>query len=342
LGIYQRGDSWYYDFWFKGVRYRRSLGPVSKATAQAQERKQRVAVAEARVAPQVVLDVPLLRDFVQTFLANYGPGRRSSTVERCRSLLAPLVGRFGGLPLEALRTLEIEDYRRERLRAGYAISTVNQEVSALVRVLRTAKRWKIIPQVPIDLSPLRGDERDPRVLSPAEEPVLLAACNQRLRAVVSFALQTGLRRGELMTLRWSDIDWELRTVRIRAAVAKGRRTRTIPLSDTALTLLRQRRLAEPLGDHVVFGYRNFAKSFWHMTRRAGLTDVTPHTLRYTFATRLLEAGVNVRTIQRWLGHASLRTTERYTHPSLEHEREAIRVLDRTRLSPQMSTPAAQP
>jgi excisionase family DNA binding protein len=174
-------------------------------------------------------------------------------------------------------------------------------------LFRMAVKWGDLRQDPAaDVAYLRLDERMIRVLTAEEETRLLDACQVlRLRAVVAFALLTGLRKGELLSLQWRDIGWQKLTVTVEGHHAKNRRYRTIPLTPTTLQVVRDRQAV----------------------RRAGLTGVTCHTLRHTFATRCLERGANIRRVQRWLGHASVKQTERYTHPEEAYDREAILVLE---------------
>jgi len=148
--------------------------------------------------------------------------------------------------------------------------------------------------------------------------------------VVAFALETGLRRDEQFSLRWSHITFEAQTLTI--PLPKGGRTRHVPLSVEALEILRS--LDSILISPYVFaGLKNplqhmdsrafMRRSFEPALRKAGIQDASWHTLRHTTASRLAMAGVPIRTIQEILGHRDIGTTLKYTHLAPDHIKEAI-------------------
>jgi integrase len=211
--------------------------------------------------------------------------------------------------------------------------TETDEISE--QVWNVAIEWGLLTHDPMPhVKQVRADQSPTRVLSTPEEALLLNACNSHLRPLVVFGLHTGLRAGELCSLTWEHIDVDRQLVRVVSGTAKSRRERAIPLTPTAWQVLEDRRSADASPEGRVFSYRSFASPFNAAVKRAGLQGVTPHTLRHTMATRALERGVNIRTVQRWLGHASVTQTERYTHPSPTYEREAILVLESQRFAQQ--------
>ena len=152
-------------------------------------------------------------------------------------------------------------------------------------------------------------------------------------------LQAGLRVGEIVRLAWCDLIWQAApkdAIDIDAAIAKGGRARTVPVSkrlaDTIQTIWKQQRdmydwapahyaLAKrPNGRAVTV--RTIERSIQSIGNAAGGTKLTPHMLRHTFATRLLRV-TNLRTVQLALGHARIGTTEIYTHPNQDDLRKAI-------------------
>jgi integrase/recombinase XerC len=132
----------------------------------------------------------------------------------------------------------------------------------------------------------------------------------------------------LVTLTWGQIDRERAEVTVTGAVVKNHHTRHVPLSETARQVLEALARSGQTSTDRVFGYRSINVTFQRAVKRAGLQGVTPHTLRRTFATRALEGGVNIRTVQRWLGHSSIQHTQRYVRPSSAYEREAIERLQK--------------
>ena len=156
----------------------------------------------------------------------------------------------------------------------------------------------------------------------------------RDRAIFETLYSSGLRVGELVGLNWRDIDEELGMVMIRAG--KGNKDRLVPLGEPALDALKKWKTAMPIAwehDGPVItnlrGGRLTTRSVEMILQRrieaAGISaGVTPHGLRHSFATHMLGNGADLRSIQEMLGHASLATTQRYTHVSVNHLKEVYR------------------
>jgi integrase/recombinase XerD len=212
-----------------------------------------------------------------------------------------------------------------------AWSTYNQIVSALrffyVKVL---KRPFMLAEIPFNRKP----QKLPAILSREEVTrVLDAPTHLKTRALLMTIYATGLRRSEAAQLRVCDIDSERMTIHIHG---KGQKERSVKLSPVLLETLRQywRHLRPtdwlfpgatpgfPISDTDIFAV------FRNAVRRAGIRKhVSPHSLRHTYATHLLEDGVDLRTIQILLGHRSLKTTSRYLHVSQYHVRNTQSPLD---------------
>jgi integrase/recombinase XerC len=156
----------------------------------------------------------------------------------------------------------------------------------------------------------------------------------RDRAILETLYSTGLRVSELVGLNWRDLDEEVGMVLVRSG--KGNKDRMVPIGEPALDALRAWRRAMPVAWELngpvitnLRGGRLTARAVELMLSRrimeAGLTSsITPHGLRHCFATHLLNAGADLRSIQEMLGHASLATTQRYTHVSINRLKEVYR------------------
>ena len=165
-----------------------------------------------------------------------------------------------------------------------------------------------------------------RFLEPAEEGSLLDVAREPLRSIILVGIHCGLRlRSEALLLRWHDVDLARRTVTVQAAYAKNGQTRSVPLNSTVRAALERLPRA---GDFVFvkpdgIPYISVRNSFGAAYRLAGLSDVTPHTLRHTFATRLIENGVDLRTVQELGGWSQIKMLERYGHVSPSRKAEAV-------------------
>jgi integrase len=189
---------------------------------------------------------------------------------------------------------------------------------------RELARWLKISKTKADLLIAAAPYRQRRrFLEPEEEARLVAACEGPLRALVLLGIHTGLRlRSEAMTLQWTDVDQKRRTVTAQAAYAKTGLTRTVPLNSIVCAALDQ---LPPTGARVFPGLtvNSMRRGFVAACRKAGLCDVMPHTLRHTFETRLIENGVDLRTVQELGGWAQLKMLERYGHVTTARKADAV-------------------
>ena len=236
--------------------------------------------------------------------------------------------------------LGAEEIRRYQLfliqEKKLAWSSYKQIVCALrFFYAKTLKRPFLLEDIPFP----HHEQRLPLILSKGEvERILSAPRRPKTRAILMTLYATGLRRSEVAHLRVSDIDSARMTIFVQG---KGKKDRVVMLSPILLDTLRQYwRLAkpkywlfpgrtpdQPISENDVFAV------FHNAVRRAGITKhVSPHSLRHSFATHLLEAGVDLRTIQLLLGHRSLKTTARYLHVSQYHVRATASPLDSLNLS----------
>jgi len=190
-----------------------------------------------------------------------------------------------------------------------------------------------------------------RVLTPPEQKALRAAITEKEDLPALVSLYTGLRLGEVCALKWSDIDWERRTLTVRRTVQRvaqmgeaGRSKtllaigtpksrsshRVLPVPDFLLdklrALLAQQRAAEYVFSATAHAAepRTVQRRFKRLLRKLGIEGAHFHTLRHSFATRLLELGVDIKTLSLLLGHGSARTTlDFYAHSLVEQQRLAM-------------------
>jgi integrase/recombinase XerD len=244
--------------------------------------------------------------------------------QRTRKNYLGYIRRFGEWSPRSLRETEAEDVR------DYLLYLVrDRRVSRSVRgqalgALRFLTRQVLGRPSELDLIPLpRRSRLLPAVLSRVEVESLIRAARHPTREALAMLLYSaGLRVGEVVRLRPEDLEPERGLIRVRRA--KGRRDRYTLLSERAHEAVRRHlklQLASPwlfpgARPEAHITTRSVQKSVRSMAREAGIErKVTPHVLRHSFATHLLEAGTDLRYIQMLLGHASTRTTEIYTHVS---------------------------
>jgi integrase len=279
--------------------------------------------------------------------AEYRDGRKIAGVRETRnfkSMLKTLRAHFGKKRLRSLTYGDLRAYKLARLRSKsqrggemLKVGTVNRELSVLRRMLSIARqqRW-LLRDVFKEGDPLiaAADEKSrERVLTPAEEVRLLAQCvgpREHLRGLLICGLDTGMRRGEILLMRWEDVDLEREMITVRAMHTKTLRERQVgitPRFKAELLRLYDKRFGGP--NERVFGLtNNFKRSFRTACTDAKIVDLRFHDLRHTFATRLAEAGMVNDLIARLLGHSQSRMTYRYTNITEETARRAADILGR--------------
>jgi len=263
--------------------------------------------------------------------------------------LLPVLGRY---PLSQLTPGRINDFV-EGLRAnGLAGNTIRGVFRLLSAAMRFAFEEGIIQKNPCRKIRVQCEEStEQRVLNRKEQEEIRAAASNENDLPALLSLYTGMRLGEVCALKWSDIDWDRRTITVRRTVQRVARMRktesgkTILMIGTPKSARSHRVLPVPaflLGhlrallkkgrtSEYIFGSesraaepRTVQRRFHRLTKQLGLADVHFHTLRHSFATRLLELGVDIKTVSALLGHGSARTTlDFYAHSLMEHQRAAV-------------------
>lgn len=171
-----------------------------------------------------------------------------------------------------------------------------------------------------------------RWLTPHEEERLLVSSSVWLREIIMFAMHTGMRQGEILNLQWRDIDFARSTLVVMKS--KNGMRRTLPINSVVYEQLAAKQaktgvtegrvFTTPLGNELKV--RFLAREFCEARDGAGIPDFRFHDLRHTFATRLVQRGVDLYKVQRLLGHKTQHMTQRYAHHSPESLREGVNVL----------------
>lgn len=280
---------------------------------------------------------------MEQFLTRRAKHLRPASLKRYRSLFHHLQHHFGSLSLSQISPRIVEAYIDIRLAQGRSRSTINQELHALWTASLWASEMDYLSEKPIhrwkflrDAQPTR-----PRVLTPEVESRLVLACNAHLRPMVVFALHTGLGRSELTSLRWGDVDPDTRILTVRKEVSKSKKEGRVPLNDSAMAILERIKtpLWPPSTDGSIFRYRDAASPFRVAVKRAGLRDVSLHTLPHTFATRLVVAGVPLGMVKELMRHADIKMTMRYSHPQMDSLQAAVNLLGRDHATEQATITA---
>lgn len=285
------------------------------------------------------VDVPTLAQFAERFMETYAANNnKPSEIQSKRSILrVHLVPEFGELPLNQIGPAEIEAYKARKLEAKLARKTLNNHLTVLRKLLSTAVEWRLLPGTP-QIKWLKPPPPEFDFLTFDESDQLIAAADCEWRAMITVALRTGLRLGELLALRWSDVDLEVGRIVVRRAVARGvvgtpknGRTREVALSKQALEVLQnhpergQLVFCTPAGQMLTRGATKWP--LYRACECAGLRRIGWHVARHTFASHLVMRGAPIRTVQELLGHSTIEMTMRYAHLSPDARRSAVKLLD---------------
>lgn len=265
-----------------------------------------------------------------------------------------------GRPLASLTVEDMERWRLKRINEGITPSTIRRDLDTLSGVLtRAVKLSKLTDNVVRRVERPRID-RTPKVryLDPAEEKRLRAALRARdeemkaaresanrwrrerkqeplpslprygdhLTPAVLVSINTGMRRGELLQLRWSAIDRKGNQVTIEGSTAKSQQTRHIPLNAEALEVLKHWKEQAPDSERVFPINTGFKTAWSALLERAKITKFRWHDIRHHFASRLVQAGVPLNTVRELLGHSSMAMTLRYAHLAPDQKAKAVALL----------------
>jgi integrase len=358
--LYPCRGSWYGTWWVGSKQRKRKVGPMRKAAtnegltkvqAEARLRKMMEETKRAPVVPERLTLVEVTERYIK-HLENVVE-RRSSTVETYKSIVKKHIRPFfEELAMTAVTDCDIEDFIATRKESGLAPKTINNQVILLTGIFNFAVKrgWTDFNVVQSVDRPSQSDgDPDIRFLDKDEVEALLRATpedvlGQMEKVLYLTGATTGQRQGELIGLRWTDVDRANAKIRVRRNIVRGilgkpksrRSVREIPMTarlSNELILLRQRSVYKTDDDYVFchpdtgspYDPSKMRKRYKAAAKRAGIRqDVRFHDLRHTFGTRMASTGVPMRTLQAWMGHQSIQTTEIYAaYAPSPHEQEWV-------------------
>lgn len=345
--------AWYGKWRVDGAQVKRKLGAIRSAanreglTRPQAERKLREKMAEVRsVAPRERLTIGEAGERYIRHLEVLG--RKPSTLGDYRSYLRVHLAPGFTKPIARVTRADVEAFMQRQARSGLAPKSIRLHLSLLHGIIVYAERQGWTEGNPVKLvdKPRIGDsDPDIRWLEIEELEALLVnvpegTLGDMERVLYLTAAMTGLRQGELLALRWRDVDWLAMRVRVRRNFVRGeygtpksrRGTRSVPLADRVAAELEHHYQRTPyqLDDELVFCHPDtgkpydrsrLLKRFKAALRAAEVREVRFHDLRHLFGTRMAAQGVPMRTLQEWMGHRDLQTTLIYADYS-PSEREA--------------------
>lgn len=348
MAIFRRNGNWYVDYYAGPRRVREKVGPsIREAKMALKARQGEIVQGRFRLSrPPCTMTFKILGESYEKLVSTLKRGYHS---ERYR--IATLIRFFGKHRLSDLTAEHAERYKVDRSKVVRP-ATINRELGNLKHIMRMAIAWKYLDTNPFtNVGLLYVPGRPERVLEKDEEKKLLAACDKirspHLEPIVVLALHTGMRKGEILSLKWPQLDFAKRTIFVVEAKSEQGR-RYIPMNDTVHDLLS--RLPRKRGTQLVFpsprnpghGMRDHKVGFATAVRLAKIPHIRFHDLRHTFATRLVQGGTNLVTVQRLLGHARITMTSRYAHSLMDDRIDAVKGLEAVKIRPVAVKPNQPP
>jgi len=333
--IRKRGKGWYVDYMLDGKRIVKVIGR-SKQIAQLALSDIEVKIAKRRAG--FFISDKKLYEYIPQFLSHIRVHVKLSTAKRYVQIIKHLSDFLDILEdpptkLSQITPPVIEEYKLHRL--GFIKpQTVNYELTCLHHFFRYAVEMKYIRSNPTqEIKKIRKPQRKaPRFLTREEIARLLSRASPSLNNIIRFLLNTGLRWGELRSLEWNDIDWNQKVIHIRIKEdwsPKGGE-RKIPMNDVVISIIKSLPKREGFIFTTKTGTQVRQQGTWTAfklaCRRAGIENATLHSLRHTFASHLVMAGVDLATVSKLLGHKDISTTMIYSHLSPNHLQQAVEKL----------------
>jgi integrase len=339
-----REGKWFLDFTFRGKRIR-AFGGYTKEQARNALAKLRIEKLDEKLGFKKPEDVPIAFEvFADEFLQTYCKQNKKSW-QGDEIHLENLKSFFKGETLQSIGPEMIERYKAKR-RTEVSPASVNRGLSCLRTMFNKAVEWGRLETSPLrTIKKLKEPQGRERILSAEEARRLLDCASDAIRPVLVVALNTGMRRSEILSLKWSNVDLTRGYIFIEDS--KSGKSRKIPMNAAVMeAFLRLPHEAEFVflnsgtGEHV----KDIKTAFHAACRRAkkdpndeedpGIVGLRFHDLRHTAASKMIEAGVDLVTVSKILGHASITMTMRYAHPTPENMRRAVErlgeILDPTR------------
>lgn len=344
MTVYKKNNSYWVNIRFNRKRYRKPSPKNSLAGAKAYESllRQKLARGEPIVdEPEEVITEKILFsafafDWFNTYVKN---NNKLSEVNNKRSHLdSSIIPYFGKKYIDEITSYDIEKYKTYlSVVKGMSPKTVNNRLCIISKCLKTAVEWGTLEHIPriklLKVPPQRFD-----YLTVEESELLLRTARGQWRDMILLGLRTGLRFGEIVGLKWENIDFTKNVLQVMQTVVrnvesspKSNKIRTIPLTKDVIEMLKGRTDDNRYIFHKddgtsLQGYYSLRR-LHEICKEAGLRNVGWHTLRHTFASRLAENNISILAVKELLGHSDIKTTMRYSHINLSVLQDSIKSLE---------------
>jgi integrase len=313
MRIFQRGDTWYIDYVYNGRRYRKRAGH-SKRVAELTlkdielkiERRENLGIQDQKKITFAV--------FAEEYLKYAKTNKSARTYDLNVGNIRELGPHFNDRLLSEITPQHVERFKADRFAKftrGKQIrpATVNRDLACLKNMFFKAIEWGYLEKHPMKgVALLKEPPGRLRFLTMEEAGRLLRELPEETGQVVMFALNTGMRKSEILDLQWKNVDMDQRLISVE--LTKTNERRVVPMNDQVYQLL-QNLEKHRAGSELVFpeGRVNIRKNFHAGMKRAGIIDFRLHDCRHSFASHLVMSGASLKVVQQLLGHKDIKMTE---------------------------------
>ncbi len=330
-GLYKRGKVYWIDYRANGKRYRESTNTTKRREAE-YILACRMKEAKEGKSPEIK---KIKKDYKFAELAReYSTWvKQQKGYKSKKTFIRQLVEEYGSLNVNEVSTLIVEKWQTKHLKT-HKPATANRKLACLKHMVNKGVDWKMASEETLKqvrkVKYKKENNKRLRYLSIEECQTLLNCCASHLKPIVTVALHTGMRRGEILGLKWEQVDLKHGFILLDTTKNGGRRE--IPIDRTLEEMFNE--MPHSIESVYVFTdrngnpYKEVTHSYGSALKKAGIRDFRFHDLRHNFASHLVMQGIDLTSVKELLGHASLSMTMRYSHLSPSHKRKAVNTLDR--------------
>ena len=335
MPVYQQNGRWYFKIQIRGKRFNRAIPEAStKREAEKGEAIFKAELLQGRFNLANNKGEMLFEKLVNEFII-YAKTNRTGW-KKDMSTVNHLKEYFGGKKIIDINPFAVEKYRSMRKNKEIANATINREVALLRKMFSIAVDNDWLDENPClskRVKPLRENNKKELFLTFEEEVELLKFCsndNEYLKPIVICALNTGMRKGEILSLKWDCVDFKNKFITLLQT--KSGKVRKIPINKRLFAefkILSENKISEYVfsNPETKTQYIDIRKGFERACKSAKIENFVFHDLRHTAATRMVAAGIDLIVVKEILGHADISTTMRYSHPVPERKLKAVEALD---------------
>ena len=321
MAIFKKQGVWWVDYYANGQRKRERVGESYKL-AEDVLHKRKLEIAEGKHFPERQGNKITFAEMAGIFLKQYAQHKKSAETLTLRT--NKLIAMLGNHKLNSITPFMVQEMRN-KIKETSTSATANRYQAILRSIFYRAKDWKMFygenPAAVIKLE--KETPNRLRYLSTQEIGRLLEVCSQRIYPVVVCALMTGMRRGEILGLKWDDVDLNERIIYLTET--KSGKPREIPIMNKLYDTL----INMPRESTFVFNVPKITlrRHFETALKQAGIAGFRFHDLRHTFASHFIMRTSALPALQKILGHSTPILTQRYAHLSNKHLRVNMELLD---------------